>query len=213
MLKLKMIKNTLYYIYDPMCSWCYAFSKSLNILKTKLSKDINIVYIAGGLAPISELPMSQEQASYIENIWKNIEKQTNTKFNYDFWSNNIPRRSTYLSCQAVISAKLQNKELEMLAKIQEFYYLKALNPSDEDILIQAAKEINLDITKFKTDLYSEKVLDLFQKDLKKRDSLRVNSFPSLVLQYKKEAYPINISFDDTKNMINQINDLSSNVYF
>ncbi|NQY22203.1 MAG: DsbA family protein [Campylobacteraceae bacterium] len=207
------MKNTLYYIYDPMCSWCYAFSKTFKILKEKLSNDINIVYIAGGLAANTDEPMQKEMALNIENIWKTIEKQTNTSFNYDFWKNNTPKRSTYLSCQAVIAAKLQNKESEMLEKIQEFYYLKALNPSNEDILTKAALEINLDINKFKIDLYSKEVENLLLKDFKKRDSLSVRSFPSLVLQYKKEAYPINISFDDTKGMINQINDLSTNVYF
>lgn len=213
MIKFLMIKKTLYYIYDPMCSWCYAFSKTFKMLKEELSDDINIVYIAGGLAINTDETMTKEMALNIENIWKTIEKQTNTSFNYDFWKNNIPRRSTYLSCQAVIAAKLQNKEVEMLEKIQEFYYLKALNPSDKDILIKAAIEINLDINKFQLDLYSKGTKDLLTKDLKKRDSLRVQSFPSLVLQYKKEAYPINISFDNTKAMVNQINDLSTNVYF
>ena len=45
--------NHLYYIYDPMCSWCYAFSDTFEKLKEKLDSNIKIEYIPGGLAVIT----------------------------------------------------------------------------------------------------------------------------------------------------------------
>lgn len=208
-----MKKINLYYIYDPMCSWCYAFNETFKQVKKELPSNINVVYITGGLAPHCKEEMQEELKQSIQNIWRVIEKQVGCKFNHDFWKNNIPRRSTYLSCQAVIAAKAQNKEKEMLLAIQEAYYLKALNPSDEEVLINIAKELNLDFKKFKEDLNSQEIISLLQKDLEKRAGLGVNSFPSLVLQYKKETYPINIRFNEPLKILEQIKDLSTNIYF
>jgi hypothetical protein len=42
--------NTLYYIYDPMCSWCYAFEQSLHAIKLQLPTQLNFKTVLGGLA-------------------------------------------------------------------------------------------------------------------------------------------------------------------
>ena len=63
--------------------------------------------------------------------WIKIQKNVpGTEFNYDFWTLNEPRRSTYLSCRAVIAAKKQHPDFEilMIERIQKAYYLNAQNP-------------------------------------------------------------------------------------
>jgi len=208
-----MMKITLYYVYDPMCSWCYGFKKTFDEVKKELSSDIDIVYVAGGLAPHNDEPMAIAMQEKLESIWTQITLYTGTKFNHEYWRVAKPRRSTYLSCQAVIAARLQHKEEQMISAIQEAYYLKAQNPSNEDTLLSCAKEIGLDTEKFKSDLYSQEVLSLFQDDLNLKSTLRVQGFPSLVLKYKKEAYPINIDYNNKDNILKQITNMSENRYF
>ncbi|WP_428025865.1 DsbA family protein [Arcobacter sp.] len=207
------MKNKLYYIHDPMCSWCYAFKKDYDKLKKRLPSNIEVINIVGGLAKDTNEPMPKEMQEKIASIWHEIEKMTGTKFNHKFWKECSPRRSTYLACKAVLSAKEQNKENEMIDAIQRAYYQKAQNPSDEEILVNIANELLLDKDKFITDLKSEKIEKLFQDDLEKRRELKVFSFPSLVLQYKKELYPINIKYNKVDEMLRQIENLSSNIYF
>ncbi|MDY3201103.1 MAG: DsbA family protein [Arcobacter sp.] len=204
---------TLYYVHDPMCSWCYAFKATLDELKKHLASNIKIVYVVGGLAKHSDEPMPKEMQEKIENIWYEIEEVTGTKFNHDFWKNCIPRRSTYLACQATILARYEDKEDEMISAIQEAYYQKALNPSDASTLISLAKQIGIDEKKFEENLKSQKIEDNLQEELNFRRSLYVKVFPSLILKYKKELYPINIKYNDYKSMLNQINDLVENSYF
>ena len=45
--------STLFYVVDPMCSWCYAFSPTWQKILENLPSDIKVVYVQGGLAPIS----------------------------------------------------------------------------------------------------------------------------------------------------------------
>jgi len=203
----------LYYVIDPMCSWCYGLSPVWQKLLKNLPEDLNVVYVQGGLASHSQELMSQDMQIMLENTWKQIHEKVGIEFNFDFWKNCKPRRSTYLSCQAAIAARLQDKEYEMISAIQEQYYLNAKNPSNRDTLEMAAKNINLDIEKFNEDLESQKVIDIFGNDLKLRDRLHVNSFPSLVLKYKNNYFPIQLDFKNEEMMLAQIEDLNKNIYF
>lgn len=208
-----MITSTLYYIYDPMCAWCYAFAPTFEEVKKSLPKNTKIEYVPGGLAPHSNEPMPQEMRNKIETIWYQIEEVVGIKFNHDFWTKCAPRRSTYLSCQATLAAKKQNKEEEMIRAIQEAYYQRAMNPSDEETLFQLAKELNLDEKQFKKDIYDKSIIEEFEQMMNLRRRFRLNSFPSLAVKYKKEVYPINITYNEAKKIIAQIENITENVYF
>ena len=204
---------TLYHVHDPMFSWCYAFKPTLDELRKNLKNNIKLVHVVGGLAKHSNEDMPLNQQEMISNIWHEIEAKVGTKFNHDFWKKCKPRRSTYLSCQATMLARYENKEDEMIEAIQEAYYLKALNPSDSSTLVQLAKQIGMDEVKFEKDLHAEKIEKELMDELNLRRSINVRSFPSLVLKYKKETYPINIQFGDYKAMLSQIEDMCENTYF
>ena len=135
-----------------MCSWCWGFSKTWSAIKSSLSDEIKIHYVMGGLAPDSNEPMTDEMREYIQTMWRKIERSIpGTKFNYDFWSNCSPRRSTYPACRAVIAMRKQNPLLEeqMINLIQQAYYIDAKNPSDDLTLIDLASKLDIDIEQFK----------------------------------------------------------------
>lgn len=206
------MKYTLYYVHDPMCSWCYAFKPTLDKIKKKLKNNINLVYIVGGLAKHSQEPMPHEMRKKIEDIWYEIENQVGTKFNHDFWEKCTPRRSTYVACQTTMLARADNKEDEMLNSIQNAYYQRAMNPSDIDTLALLAEEIGMNKEKFIKDIKSEEIEKQLQDELNIRRSLNVRVFPSLILEYEKELYSIDIKYNDSDSMIKQINDTVENVY-
>ena len=205
--------TTLYYVLDPMCSWCYGFAPTWKTVLENLNDNIKVVYVHGGLAPNSDVDMSQEMQEKLQGIWKQIEEQLGSKFNHDFWTNCKPRRSTYLACQACIAARVQGKEYEMIQAIQELYYLKASNPSNRDTLELAAYNIGLNVDKFSADLESDETVSIFQEDLTRRRKLNVNSFPSLVFKYKNNYFPLQVQYNNPEAILKQINDLNQNIYF
>lgn len=207
------MQKTLYYIHDPMCSWCYAFKPMLNKIVASLSNDIKLVYVCGGLAKHTDEPMPKDQQDKIKSIWKKIEQEVGTKFNYNFWERNTPQRATYLACQSLILARELNKEEAMLEAIQKAYYQKAQNPSKSEVLAKIAQSVGLDKEHFIANLNTLETQELLEKDLNLRRNLGVRFFPTLLLKYKKEIYPIAIDFNNSKKMITQIEDLSQNNYF
>lgn len=174
---------TLYYVYDPMCSWCYAFRATWKNVESQLRSDIHIQYVLGGLAPDSDEPMPLNTQRYIQNQWhKIIESVPGIDFNFDFWKKCQPRRSTYMACRAVILARHHNLEREMLQAIQEAYYQKAQNPSDLETLCQLASELGLDSKGFLDNLNTESTQAELMVDINYSHRLGANSFPALFLQ-------------------------------
>ena len=204
---MKLVNNTLYYIHDPMCSWCWAFRPTwLKVLKL-LPSHINVSYLLGGLAPDSNLPMSLETQKYVKDNWIRIQKVVpGTEFNFDFWTLNEPRRSTYPSCRAVISAKKQypNFEALMIEGIQKAYYLNAQNPSNEDTLIQIAKDIGVNEKLFNKDLKSIEINKLLLDQIQITKTMPISGFPSLVLVKEGNLERIKIDYLKSNYIINQI---------
>ncbi len=207
------MKYTLYYIHDPMCSWCYAFSKTLDEIKKSLDENYEFINIVGGLAKQTDEPMPKDMQKTIENIWYKIQEEVGVKFNHNFWKVCTPRRSTYEACKAVIIAKQYKKEEQMIKAIQEAYYQKALNPSDLETLISLAQELKIPKKEFEEKIKSKEVQTLLEDQLNLRRKLNVKVFPTLLLKYKKEIYPINIKYNQALKMIEHIKNLTSNIYF
>ncbi|WP_293007677.1 DsbA family protein [Nitrosomonas sp.] len=200
-------KNMLYYIHDPMCSWCYAFSQSWAALQQDLPRDIGIVYLAGGLAPDATEPMPLATQKMVQQAWQRIEQTVpGVRFNWDFWSHNTPIRSTYPSCRAVLAAKKQraNAEAEMIRAIQTAYYQQAKNPSLPETLQACAHEIGLDAHIFIEDLRNPAIESELQQQIQQARSLDVYSYPSLRLVHNHIVSPIAIDYLNHCAMLDEI---------
>jgi len=198
---------TLYYVHDPMCSWCWAFRPSLIVLLEELTKQINVVRLLGGLAPDSDVPMSDETRAYVQSNWQAVEQQVpETKFNYDFWVKCNPRRSTYPACRAVIAARQQGDEFDpaMTFVIQQAYYLQARNPSDTSNLIELAEGLGLDKNKFSVDIQSPDTDEILRQEIKQSRRLGLNSFPGLLLVNGDKQVRIEPDYINPEVMLNLI---------
>jgi len=173
-------KRTLYYIADPMCSWCWGFAPVVDTVRRHLDEGINWRPVMGGLARDSDEPMPEETKSYVKEAWHQVNVRTGAEFNWDFWENCQPYRSTYPACRAVIAAG--DRGPEMFDRIQQAYYLEAMNPSEIDVLCTLAVELDLDEKKFRADMASTEVEAELQAGFNTRRRIGAYSFPSLVLE-------------------------------
>lgn len=195
---------TLYYIYDPMCSWCWGYRPVWDEVQKSLPTNITIEYVAGGLAPDSKKTMPNEQQLAIQQHWRTIGKRLGTEFNFDFWLQNTPRRSTYDACRTVIAASYQAQHIQMIDAIQRAYYLRAMNPSDESVLYKVAKEVaeqsngEFSYEKFVEDFTSDEVERELTKQIEQARTLSSQGFPSLVLSVKNTMIQIPVDYLNAK---------------
>ncbi|ORU94192.1 MAG: thioredoxin [Cycloclasticus sp. symbiont of Bathymodiolus heckerae] len=199
--------RVLYYVHDPMCSWCWGFNKAWATVQSQLPNTIEVRYILGGLAPDSHEPMEERLQKIISAGWYKIQGRIpGTEFNHDFWTLCKPRRSTYASSRAVIAAKLldENAEKRMLLAIQHAYYLQAKNPADDDVLIDCAASIGLNKQAFTDSFKSEAVQQQLLADIKFARSLGVSSFPSLVLECAGSYQQLTYDYNDPQVLLKQL---------
>lgn len=190
-----------------MCSWCYAFATVLGKIESKLPNDLVLRKIVGGLAPDSNEPMPIILRNSIRAAWMNIETTvSDIHFNYKFWDENQPLRSTYPACRAVLAAKKQSAVFEnkMIKKIQWAYYQNAENPSLDSTLIACAQKIGVDMAVFKNDFKGQFIEKELQAEIMFARELGVASYPSLVLQNNEKLIEIAIDYNDSSNILNQI---------
>ncbi|GGB46069.1 DsbA family protein [Shewanella inventionis] len=193
-----MAKATLYYVHDPMCSWCWGYRPTWDMLQQQLqlqlAVQLNVTYLVGGLAPDSSEPMPESMQQMLEQTWQKISQQLGTEFNHDFWRNGKPRRSTYLACRATLVARQYGQEQAMVNAIQHAYYLNARNPSDIDILCDLAASLGINAEQFKLQLSSEQIEQQLQTEIHFARQLPIQGFPSLVLVANNHAYPIKLDY-------------------
>ena len=203
---------TLHSIYDPMCSWCWGFRPVWQAIQAGLPRGLVVNGIVGGLAPDSQEPMPLDLQTQIQANWQRIQQVIpGTEFNYDFWQQCQPRRSTYPACRAVLAAKQQGEEYAeaMVYAIQQAYYLEAQNPSDQPVLVGLAERIGLNPQTFTEQLNSDEIQQELMDNIALYHTLAENTgmsgFPSLILQTHTGYYPIPRDYTDAETTLAYIN--------
>jgi len=198
------LKPKLYYVYDPMCSWCWGYKPVWEQIKQAVSDEVEIIYVLGGLASDTDEPMSGMMQAQIASYWKKIENFLGTKFNYEFWTENTPRRATYPACRAQLAARAQGQEQAMLEAIQEAYYLNARNPSENSVLIELAQQIGLDKAAFEGALLSPNTHQTLLTELRFSREIGGNSFPSLFIEKTGKIVEIAVDYKNADTTIELI---------
>ena len=199
-----MTQAVLYYVHDPMCSWCWGYRPVWLKLRDALHDEVRLTMVLGGLAPDTDQPMPAEMQEAIEGHWRKIQSMLGTEFNFDFWTRCQPRRDTYKASRAVIVATAFDREEEMIHAIQRAYYLRAMNPSDPETLALLAGEIGIDKNVFKLALVSKETEEEFGRQVDLASRLGVRGFPSLVLKAKDQFSPVSLDYRDHLMSLNEI---------
>jgi len=206
----------LHYVHDPMCSWCWGFRPTWQRLREKLPGELRLIRRVGGLAPDSDLPMPEEMRQGLQQTWRRIQQKIpGTEFNFDFWTRNTPRRSTYPACRAVIAARRlggDDADERMTHGIQQAYYLQARNPADRPVLADIAESVGLDRDAFEALMDDPEIDRLLQQELAEVRALGIDSFPSLRIEKNGLAAHLPIDYNDPGHLLRQIRDFLEQPY-
>ena len=176
-------------------------------LRAQLPTDLTLRRVVGGLAPDNHQPMPEEMRAKVKGFWRTIQETVpGTRFNFAFWENCTPRRSTYNACRAVLAAARQSPKHEdpMIEAIQRAYYLDARNPSDLDTLIDLAAEIGLDRERFVTEIASDAVEAQLREEVAFARRGPIHGFPSLAVRTEFGLQPVEVDYRDSEAMRKQI---------
>ncbi len=187
-----MIKDTIYYVYDPLCSWCYGFSPVIKKLKTEYHDKFDFQVISGGMQTGERKQPVSAIRDYLMGAYKNVTERTGVEFGDNFMAileeGNRMLDSIPPSIALSIVKDLNPKEaLNFAATIQEAIYFNGFDWNSVDAYIPYLKAYNINPEdfkiKFKEPLYKEKTLE----DFKLAANFGVTGFPSVILK-KDDKY-------------------------
>lgn len=170
----------LIYFTDPICSSCWGIEPQLRKLKLEYGNAIEIEYKMGGLLPDwSYNSGGISKPADVAHHWDEVSIYYDMPIDGDVWLED-PLASSYPPSIAFKAAEMQDHEKATLfmREIREMVFLQKKNIAKWANLEAAAKNVGLDILKFKLD-YEGKAKELFNEDLKLGRELGVRGFPTL----------------------------------
>jgi len=177
------------FFHDVLCAWCYALSPRLRRL-TEEFPDIKVIHRGFPLAPepndIVQMFGSKEKGKKdILQHWKaanmnddehriNAELMEQRDFDYPYST------PALLACKAAELQGGQAMHWDYFDKVQEAHLTLCRNIADFDVLTDIARELSLDVEKFRADLRGEQVKYLLRLDIDRALELGVEATPTLV---------------------------------
>lgn len=168
------------YYTDPICSSCWAIEPQLRKLKLEYVDNIEVEYRMGGLLPDWNYNSGGiSKPSDVAKHWDEVSVYYDMPIDGNIWLED-PLHSSYPPSIAFKAAQIQDNEkaILFLRELREMVFLQKKNITKWEHLELAAKKVELDIVKFKTD-YEGKAKELFEEDLKLGRELGVSGFPTI----------------------------------
>ncbi|MCK9454683.1 MAG: DsbA family protein [Sulfurimonas sp.] len=191
----------LFYVGDPMCSWCWGMSEELRKIQEFCTKEgIKFSVILGGLRIGGGDAWNEHFRGFLRNEWQNIHKKTGQKFVYSILELKEFNYDTLPACLSVYIVKkiLKDKDdnsstvLGFFSKIQERFYAKGLDPTRLEFYHDICREFNIDIDEFEKHFNSKEMRKELESDFALAGKLGARGMPSLI--YVKENRVINSSY-------------------
>lgn len=169
-----------YVFVDPLCPECWSLEPYLKKLSIEYGRFFTIrPIITGHLDTLNRDKFSEPRR--LKDIWEKTAKRTGMSCDGDLWIEN-PISFPWKPSLAIKAAELQGKKAGrvFLRKVQEYLFLGKQNISDKDVLMNCARDAKLDISEFKSDLYSATAKKALQCDLKLTMEMEVDYIPTMV---------------------------------
>ena len=179
-----MNERILWYIADPMCSWCWGFAPIVKAIKLNYSEQLKIKPVMGGLRPGTKLAMVSKQRAEILRHWEAVNRRTGQPFSFDGAMPEGFIYDTEPSCRAVVAMAMINSKLvfSLLESIQHSFYVEQKDVTNPKILVQLAGEIGVDMESYLQVFESDEAKNNVSIHFNKVRTWGVNSFPTVVVE-------------------------------
>jgi putative protein-disulfide isomerase len=142
--------ETLHYIYDPFCGWCYAAAPLV-----KAAREVLPVRTHGGgmMADSRRQPVTPQLRAYVIPHDQRIAQLTGQPFGAAYFEGLLRDTSAVFDSAPPIAAVLAADRqaglgLDMLARLQMAHYVEGRRIADRDVLVAAAGDVGLDPVRF-----------------------------------------------------------------
>jgi putative protein-disulfide isomerase len=160
------------YYTDPADPWSWALEPAVRRLRVEFGAAVAITYVMGGLAREVGDPVAAAGA------WLEAGARSGMPVDVRLWLE-TPPASTYPACLGVKAAAEQGDPTPYLRRLREGFAVRGRKLDTTEALVEVARATpRLDVERFRVDLASNAIVELFGADLERMRS-RALSVPAL----------------------------------
>lgn len=169
-----------YLFIDPLCPECWALEPYIKKLQIQYGRFFTLRHILSGSLATLNLTKHTPPKN-IAQTWEKTASLSGMSCDGALWLEN-PISAPYRASLAIKAAELQGRKagIRFLRKLQEVVFLEKQNVSEEEVLIDIATSVSLDVHEFKRDLHSNSAVKALQCDFKITTEMDVQEIPTLV---------------------------------
>ncbi|MCD2472011.1 DsbA family protein [Jiella sp. MQZ9-1] len=175
-----MIPHLVYFA-DPMCSWCWGFSPTIDAI-AKAHPDLAIRLVLGGLRPFNDRPMDEQAKAEIRHHWEHVEAASGQPFDYAFFDRESFVYDTEPAARAVVAARRLDPAhvFPLKQRISRAFYAENRDVTKREVLANLAVAEGLDRDAFLPAFDDEATKQETLADFAVTQSSGVTGFPTLV---------------------------------
>lgn len=209
--------NTLIYVADPMCSWCYGFGPELDGL-LRLRPELQVELVMGGLRAYNTQPLDDTLRETVRAHWHRIGAMTGLPFCED--ALHLPDfvYDTEPACRAVVAVRRLAPQagLAAFSAIQQAFYAKAQDTTQSAPLAHAVApmlksgDTPVPRTAFVQEWSHSDTRNATRADFEQAKHWGVTGFPTLLLQRENKLHLLAAGFARTTQLDERLETLLQN---
>lgn len=198
------------YAFDPLCGWCYGFSRSFDEFIAK-HPDIDVEILCGGMVTGDRIGPLADIAPYLRSAYKDVEDRSGIKFGEAYLAELFGDASIIMNSippsRALVAFKMLNPNAREAVRfgsaIQHAIYFNGLAPEDVAGWVALAVEFGFDGATFRQTMQSEQCSINLENEFIRVQQMGVTGFPTVALSSGNELHIISRGYNNA-NSINQL---------
>ena len=209
-----MNENSLVYVGDPMCSWCYGFGVPLQKLLQQLP-GVPLAMVLGGLRAYNQEVMPDALKSTLHHHWSEVTKRSGKPFGSGQFDREGYIYDTEPACRAVVTIRTHAAEhtLAMYHAVQHAFYAAGRDITQTSVLADVWQELvdskRIGDVKFSKDAFvtafdSDSIKAQTRNDFAMVQQWGIRGFPALIAVVNGEAQLVANGYMEVDEMLQRV---------
>jgi putative protein-disulfide isomerase len=220
-----MTENSLVYVGDPMCSWCYGFGVPLHQLLEQLP-GVPLAMVLGGLRAYNKEVMPATLKDTLHHHWEEVTKRSGKPFGTGQFDREDYIYDTEPACRAVVTIRTHAAEhtLAMYHAIQHAFYAMGRDITQTSVLADVWQElrenwgdsnttndVNFSRDAFVEAFESDSIKTQTRNDFAMVQQWGIRGFPALIAVVNGEAQLVANGYMEADEMLQRVQQVFASV--
>lgn len=192
-----------YYVGDPMCSWCWGMSPVIEELARHCAdQGLGFRLVMGGLRPGGGDAWNSGFRDFLRQEWTHIAARTGQPFGFRLLERPAFSYDTEPACRAVVTARgffsqgqeASRRELTFFAGVQRKFYVEGEDPKQAAFYRDICIDTGIDPAEFEASFASPEAVAATQREFRLARQLGVRGFPSVMLQTATGLHELSVGY-------------------